>query len=152
MVGAGLRQSHLLLPVFPVALDVTLCQDGPLYKHCQGAPAGQDDGQLQKIPLAAEIAPFLLPHELALGKEPEVLPMAVARTAPTVSPPPPRMNPLGGAYRILGGFSKPWHHVPRAPVASPKPCAWNLPGLIISRGCRIWGYVKVNTVPNRKTI
>ena len=59
--------------MFSVALEVTLHQDGPLHKHRQGTPAGQDDGQLQNVPLAVEVAPLLLPQELALGKEPEVL-------------------------------------------------------------------------------
>lgn len=52
-------------------LEVTVSQDGSLYKHHEGAPAGQDDGQLQKIPLAAKVTPLLLPHELALEKGPE---------------------------------------------------------------------------------
>lgn len=68
--------------MFPVSLDVPLCQDGPLHKHRQGTPASQDDGQLQKVPLAMEIAPLLLPNELALGKEPKT----VGRTVP-FSPP-----------------------------------------------------------------
>ena len=52
-----------------VSLYVSLHWDGPLHKH-QGTPAGQDDGQVQKVPLAVEIAPLLPSHELAPRKEP----------------------------------------------------------------------------------
>lgn len=69
--GLGKEETDILAPVLPVALEVTICQDSSLYKHHEGTPAGQDDGQLQKIPLAAKVTPFLLPHELALEKGPE---------------------------------------------------------------------------------
>ena len=102
--------------MFPVVLDVTLRQDGSLDKQCQGTPAGQDDSQLQKVPLAAEITPLLLPHELALEKEPEVLLKTVARMVlPTHTkthtntqvPPRTQDDALGEGYWILGDVSKP---------------------------------------------
>lgn len=70
--GPGKQRScHILAPVLPVALEVSICQDSSLYKYHEGAPAGHDDGQFQKIPLAAKVTPLLLPHELALEKGPE---------------------------------------------------------------------------------
>lgn len=51
-----------------VVSHVSVAQECPLDKDGQGAPAEQNDGQLQQIPLAPEVGPALLFHELPLGE------------------------------------------------------------------------------------
>jgi len=52
-----------------VVSHVSVAKKGPLDEDGHGAPAEQNDGQLQQIALAPEVGPPLLFHELPLGED-----------------------------------------------------------------------------------